>query len=529
MRLWPTRRETPSLHGVASLVASAQRITAKELRTTNGQAVALHADWQDDAWDMYDLVGEQRFLSNTLANRLAQAHLYVGTLQGDGTDTPVPVEPGSEAADVLKPIGTTASGLSQLIQRLGVNLFIAGDAWLVGIPSRFVPDGERTIEQTEGDGIDPFEGGTDISDLEWRALSVAEVSTTTSGLLQLRFGERKQDTVTVPPDDVWLLRIWRPHPRRAWEADSPTRSVLPVLRELVQLTKHIGAQADSRLAGAGLLEVPYSVSQAIRTRQQVPEDSDEDPFTDSLIEAMVTPIADRASAAALVPLVVTVPDEAAGKIKHHSFAVELDDEARELRDEAIRRLALGQDAPPELLLGMNSMNHWGAWLVQEDVVSSHLEPPLALICDALTTGYLWPTLRAMGWSEDEVREHVVWYDVSHMVVRANRAKDALALHGEGLLSDEAVREANGFDESDAPPASERTAQAIAFDLVARAPSLATDPGLPELVAAIQQVMDGDTTPPGTGGTSGDGEGGALPATDGAPAPDMAAAADGRVL
>lgn len=507
MRLWPPRKAHP-LEGVGSLVASAQRITSERLKTSNGQAVALHAAWQDDAWDMYDLVGEQRFLSNTLANRLAQANLFVGRVEGDGTDEPKPVE-DQEVAAVLDPIGHTSSGLSQIIQRLGVNLFVAGDAWLVGVPQVLMPAGERTIEVDEVDGIDPLASGDDITDLEWRALSVAEVSTTSTGLLTLSFGPRKEDQITVNPEDVWLLRVWRPHPRRAWEADSPTRSVLPVLRELVQLTKHISAQADSRLAGAGLLEVPYSVTQAIKTRRGTLADEDDDPFTDALIEAMITPIEDRASAAALVPLVVTVPDEAAGKIKHHSFAVELDDEARELRDEAIRRLALGQDAPPELLLGVDSMNHWGAWLVREDVVSSHLEPPLALICDAITTGYLWPVLRAMGMPEVEVRQHVVWYDVSHMIVRPNRAKDARELYAAGVLTDQAVREANGFDEGDAPDTEDRDPIDLAFELVARAPSLAQDPGIPALAESIRQAIEGAPVP-----------------TTGLPTPGGAAPADG---
>src|SRR3546814_17159695 len=59
-----------------------------------------------------------------------------------------------------------------------------------------------------------------------------------------------------------------------------------------------------------------------------------------------------------------------------TFHTPFDEETRELREEAIRRLALGQDAPPELLLGVGNMNHWGAWLVQADTNNTHVEPPL---------------------------------------------------------------------------------------------------------------------------------------------------------
>ena len=85
------------------------------------------------------------------------------------------------------------------------------------------------------------------------------------------------------------------------------------------------------------------------------------------------------------------------------------------------------------------MSHWGAWLSKEDVVTSHVEPPLALICDALTTQYLWPVLREMGMDEDESHRYVIWYDVSDLVVRPNESQDAFALHSVGAISDEARR------------------------------------------------------------------------------------------
>ncbi len=196
-----------------------------------------------------------------------------------------------------------------------------------------------------------------------------------------------------------------------------------MLRELVGLTMHISAQVDSRLAGAGLLLVPQTAQRAMQVAAGQTEEEGDDFFTESLMEAMLTPIADRASASALVPLVATVPDETTEKFRYMSFDKPLDTEARPMRDESIRRLALGLDAPPELLLGTGGMNHWGAWLVLEDVVTTHLEPPLALICDALTTQYLWPVLGDQGMSPEEAHDYVIWYDVSDLVVRPNRGAE----------------------------------------------------------------------------------------------------------
>jgi hypothetical protein len=290
---------------MGSLLASAVRLTGK---TMNGGTFrkASNAGWQEDAWEMYDLVGEQRFLASTLAGTMSKARFYVGKLGegADATDAPEPVD-DNRLQSLLDAVGSTASGKAQLVQRLGVNLFVAGDAWLIGIPPYlmpgFVPDPNEDIPQ-----FDP-EVGVDMSDLTWRLCSVTEVTMNRAGLVQLQLGDSAAEKVEVSPDEVFMIRVWRPHPRRWWEADSPTRSSLPVLRELVGLTMHISAQVDSRLAGAGVLLVPSSASRALKAASGIPDDSSEDPFTEGLMEAMLRPIGDRSNASALVPLVSSSP------------------------------------------------------------------------------------------------------------------------------------------------------------------------------------------------------------------------------
>lgn len=79
-----------------SLLAAATRVTSQKLANRAGHSgLSKPEGWQDDAWDMYDLVGEQRFLANTLANRLAQARFFVGELPDDPTEDVEPVEPGA--------------------------------------------------------------------------------------------------------------------------------------------------------------------------------------------------------------------------------------------------------------------------------------------------------------------------------------------------------------------------------------------------------------------------------------------------
>ena len=527
----PVPMESP--RPLSSIVASARRLTGKDLESSNGSRskVVQHQDWQEDAWDMFDLVGEQRFLVTTLAGRLSQARFYVGTTPTSETDAPEPVE-DTEIQGVLEAFGQTSSGRQQLMHRMSVNLSVAGDGWFVGMPPQLLPEKERPDEAEDGSGFTLED--TDAKDLAWRMLSVSEVSqgTLSDRTVRLRFGETEGEVVEVNPDDVYLIRVWRPHPRRSWQADSPTHASLAVLKELVNLTMKISAQVDSRLAGAGVFIVPQSAKTALLNALGLEPDSDEDPFTEALMEAMLTPIQDRASAAAVVPLVITSPDEAVDKFRHITFDKPMDGEDRPLREEAIRRLALGQDAPPEVLLGTAGMNHWGAWLVREDVVTTHLEPPLALICDALTTQYLWPVLESMG--VDDYRQYVIWYDVSDLVTRPNRSQDAMVLHEREAISDSALRNATGFDEQDAPL--EKTldpAAIMVLRLIQQDPDLITSPGIDALMTAVRTLMatqnqtdvDPEDLPPADTGRreimdppsavpTTDGEGTAIPGPDG---------------
>jgi len=487
------------------LVASARRLTATDVKGQNRAATASAsktAPWQQEAWELLDMIGEQRFLAHTLAGRMSQARLYVGKLPANASPGTRPENVSDQQLQhLLDAIGDGVAGQGQLLHRMGLNLFVAGEGWLVGIPPRFVPGTSEyaAVQSAFGPAVQvdrsaaPEDESEDVLKMVWRMLSVDEVSVDQSeeATLKLEGGE----TAKVPVSNLYMIRVWRPHPRRAWEADSPTRASLPVLRELFGLTQHVSAQIDSRLAGAGLLVISTSADAELKRIAGIPENSPRSLLMEALQVTMQTPIKDRSNASALVPLTLTVPDEVVDKIKHITFSTPLDKETPKLRDEAIRRLALGQDAPPELLLGTGGMNHWGAWLVREDVVTTHLEPPLALICDALTVEYLRPLIQALrpGISDEELSEYVVWYDVDHLIERPNRSGDAKDLYDRKELSGKALREATGFEEGDAPEVEKEMDLAVstAMSMVAQAPSLAQSPGLTELVRQLREVLNGE--------------------------------------
>ena len=523
-----------------TLIASARRLTSEDIKSRNkgAQGGAGEAEgWQTEAWDAFYQVGEQRFIANTLAGQMSRASLYVGKIDLAGSPGTKPVDVGDpELQRVINAIGDGPGGLGQILHRASVNLFVAGEGWLVGIPPRLVQGTAAYIAEEEKKKNGPLvaartdepveHNDDDVLSLTWRMLSVSEVSVDTSAVATIKL--ETGQTVTAPVDILYMVRMWRPDPQRAWEADSSTRSSLPVLRELIGLSMHLGAQIDSRLGGAGMLLFPSSADAALKASLGQEVDSKDSPVTEAMIEAMSTAIEDRSSAAAMVPIVVTMPDESIAKAKYMTFSTPLDKETPKLRDESIRRLALGQDAPPELLLGTSGMNHWGAWLVREEVVTTHLEPPLALVCDALTTQYLRPVLVSMGFSPEEAEQHVVWYDVDHLIERPNRGADAKDLYAAGVINDRALREATGFEESDAADvvgtAATDPAVDVAMDLVTNAPSLMQNPGLEVVVAQIRAVMSNavptaPAVPTATTGTSETGSAtGAIPDTLGDPPP-----------
>lgn len=468
-------------HQTNSLLAAAQKLTKKRVDAQalgRGRSKNIEDTWQSEAWDMYDLVGELRFLASNLAGQASKAHLYVGK-QVEGEKSPERVD--DDAVNrLLEAVGGSAQARTQLIYRLMVNLYIAGEGWQVGVP----------YEDEDGD----MEITDDPADFEWRMMSVSEVSVNSmTSKIELKIDD---DTREYDLEDVYLIRVWRPHPRNWWEADSPTRSSLSILRELVGLTMHVAAQVDSRLAGAGMLIVPQSAQRALQVAAGIDEnETDTDEFTDALIESMVTPVSDRSSASALVPLVVTVPDESTGAFEYINFDKPLDTEARNLRDEAIRRLSLGMDAPPELLLGTGGMNHWGGWLVQEETVTTHIEPPLGLICEAMTSQYLWPALEELGYTD--FQDYVITYDVDHLITRPNLSGDAFNLHEKGAISDDALRRVSGFDEQDAPERPVDLATSTVLRMVESNPNLMVNPGIEALVEQIRGLITGNPSEPVT--------------------------------
>src|SRR5690606_7431621 len=155
---------------------------------------------------------------------------------------------------------------------------------------------------------------------------------------------------------------------------------------------------------------------------------------------------------------IKVPAEYVDKIKHLDFTLKIDEKIIDKRESAIKRLASQLNVPPEVLLGMGDLNHWNAWISDETSLKVDVAPDAELICQAITTGYLQPRLKASG--VEDWASWVVWYDMSELTLRPDRSDDAIQLYDRLEINGAALRRETGFDESDKPGDDELKEQAL---------------------------------------------------------------------
>jgi hypothetical protein len=395
-----------------ALVASAARYDLRE-KGDKRKPKKIHKEgWQATAWGFYDTIGEYAYACNWVGNLLSKAVLVI---YKNGK----PVSSGA-AVDALKQLFGGQQGQSEMLRSFGIHLSVAGDCYLVGEANGEKPD-------------------------KWGIVSPQVV---------LQVGaDWKIAGKELPGASTLVRRIWRPHPIDPDAATSPSRAVLPILSELSGMTQGVAATIDSRLVGAGLLFIPNEVSFPSQPVQTDDGDSTAmtragvDGFQDALIDAASIAISDQSTPQAKVPLVVQIPGDQIANVKHISFWTDFDRETKDLRQEAIRRIALGMDMPPEALLGTADMNHWNAWQLEEAAIKVHTEPLLHLITSGLTTGYLWPYLEE-EMSPEEAQQYTVEADTTELRLRPNRSKEAQEIYNLGGIKIDKMLEENGFSPDD---------------------------------------------------------------------------------
>lgn len=429
-----------SLTGATALVSFDQTSSWKTWKFGNTQ-------WQIEAWRLYDIVPEGRFLANWIGDSLSQARLYVAELDERGEEIGE-VQDQRISALAAIPLGT-GSQRDDSLRLAGVDLAVAGECWIVGEGAARNPEAaEGTWFVVTGSAFKKVGGRVHVK--RPKILGGRDLELT--------------DGVDI------LIRCWRPHPNDTDQADSATRSAIVPLREIELLTKREFAELDSRLTGAGVWFLPEGVD--------FPRD-DSDPagiagFMAYMQRAAAASMRDQSTAAAMVPIIATLPDEMiehVDQLKPINFWSELSGEISPMKDKAITRVAGSFEIPNEILLGMSTANHWTAWVISEDGIK-RIKPYGAIVADALTRGFLRMALASMGIANPE--RYAFAFDWGPLAAKPNRIEDATTLHDRGLISDEEMVKAAAFDPGQMPTAEERARQLI-YKLVQAQPDLVLDP------------------------------------------------------
>lgn len=381
--------------------------------------------WQDEVWDFWENLGELQYADDWKSSMMSRVRFFAAELE-PGADEPVKTEE-SLPVDLMTMLAGGVSRQSAIISDLATQLDIPGEGYLVGevaqgVERWFVRSSDEVRVQNRR--FEVISENT-TSSKEWRPLG----------------------------DDHHVIRVYRPHKRWHHMAHSPARSARGAMRELELVNRKITSEYLSRLASAGLLVMPNEASFPVREEfADAP-----DPFAAEFIEVAATAIKEPGTAAAVVPMMIRVPAEVAAQIRHIDFTLQLDERVIERRDSAIKRLASQLNIPPEILLGMGSLNHWTAWQLEEGALKTVIAPDAELIADALTTGYLQPRLAASGMPDPG--RFVVWYDMSELAIRPDRSANAFQAYDRLEINGEALRRETGFDDSDTPVGNELTVQA----------------------------------------------------------------------
>ncbi len=402
-------------------------------------APVVKENWQQDAYSFVEAIGEVGYTINLKANMLARCRIRP-EVRVPGTDEWVETD-DPRALRVLAAFKPPEGEQGELLRQAALHYEIAGECYLFGAP--IIDERNRP------------------AGLLWEFLSTLELVVEKGGRVTRNAwgGSQGKQAVEV---DAYVARFKHRDPRYSERADCPMRRVLPICRELVLLTQVIDAIAKSRLS-AGLLYVPWEVSFGPDNEFENPGNAESglDEFEEELARHINSPIEDRTAASSLVPLLMRGPAFIKDKPAKELIGLidltrQLDTLYKELREEALERLAAGLDINAEIMTGKSNLNHWTGYNVDADFIAKHVVPLGNVIVSFTTSAYLRPMLTIFEGLEPAEAE---WFrfalDVSPITAETDLSDNATTGYGMEIVSEGAWIRHNGLDEADMPSEEER--------------------------------------------------------------------------
>lgn len=396
-------------------------------------------DWQKQAWGYYNTLGEIHYGGGFYARMLSNVRVFMQVRNREGE--------WEESTDELyvsqlERLENAQGGMAELQGGYGTLRFVQGEALLC-----------CTLE---GYGVDEDGEPIAVEDAAytevWEMLSAAEVSYSKSERMYTRRSGgsgagkkiRETDPANPEPGTMIAYRFYHRDPQFSGLADCSMRAVLSDCEELLLLKQSIRNTARNRGSGNGILFLPSTLGGNEVDRGdgiKVPKNAK------AIFDALVAPIEDETVASAVTPLVLFGDNVN----PQNAFHLDLRGAAlyREtgLRDECIRRIAIGLDMPPESLIGMGTSNHWSGWLIDDNAWKNHGLGVTREFVEQLTSALIKPVAIANNREPKDVR---IWFDATDVVEDPDRSRTAQEAHAMLIISDEAARRDMGYEEDDKP-------------------------------------------------------------------------------
>lgn len=458
------RRRSRSASEPRALTAAATRIRLDDRKMAKRQG-ARRQQWQDDAWEYFDLFG---FVKQALwleANQASKARLFAAVANPDDPDgepipvdhetSPVPPDVAAQCIAELARLKGPLGGLPEILRELDLNLEVPGEGYLIGIGAR--PEQVDTYGKVTAPAVDE----------SWQVRSTSEVHVQEDGAYRVRDdpGMSLTQGYKLDPEYDTAIRFWLPHPRYSNLPDSPMHGELEDFETLLILSRQRRAEGKSRLPG-GLLLIDSNVTATSPVKAPTDDGSSQsttgDTVLDAIADALADAIEDESSAAGMAPVTVRVSVPPGSDVSKMVAKVDMSRSSEGWLDSRITLLvesvARGLNLPVEKVMGHQQTTYANAGQVDEDDFFDHTEPRVVLIVDLLSSAFLRPQLLApddrgapappqfVEWAP----QIFVWYDASAILGTPDRGASADSGHDRMAISDSAWRAAKGYSEDDAP-------------------------------------------------------------------------------
>lgn len=413
--------------------------------------------WQTKAWDYSEVIGEVHYASAMIGNVLSRIRLYPGFITDEDL-SPADIQDVKDISDdlkadarrVLRNLSNGSGGMSGFLRDAGTNFFITGECYLVNNQKR---SGDR----------------------QWEIRSVDEVVVSGSSEVSIKNSRHAQTSeYTKLKSANQIGRMWVSYPRYSDEADSSLRPLVELFDELLMWHKAVRIALKSAMNG-GILFLPDELDKAAETFDDGDDDADinpdamsevldddDDAISEALLEAISAPIRDEHAASSIKPLILRGPEGAGEKIRHIMLSRDMPEKFQARADKVLERIISGLDVPSDIVSGMGGLKYSNAAVIEDSFYKNHIEPLALLIVDSLTSIYLRPALRAMGYTDEDLARVVIWFDPSAVSTKPSKAESATSGYDKHLISGEAWRRSHDFSESDAPTETE-IAQRLALE------------------------------------------------------------------